>query len=228
MKSLRKREVIGFLALTFMLTGLYMAFIYAPTDANMGDVQRIFYFHVSSAWVAFLAFFLVFLASILYLRSRSRRWDILAYCSAEIGVVLTTLALITGSIWARPIWYTWWTWDSRLTTTLVLWLIYVAYLMLRAYSEGSRGARFAAVFAIIGFFDVPIVFMSIRWWRVQHPGPVIAAGANGGGLAPPMLYTMFVCLAAFTLFFIYLLLLRIELEKIKDEIEHFKTTSGGS
>jgi len=221
MKSLRKREVIGFLALTFMLTGLYMAFIYAPTDANMGDVQRIFYFHVSSAWVAFLAFFLVFLASILYLRSRSRRWDILAYCSAEIGVVLTTLALITGSIWARPIWYTWWTWDSRLTTTLVLWLIYVAYLMLRAYSEGSRGARFAAVFAIIGFVDVPIVFMSIRWWRVQHPGPVIGGGEEAG-LAPPMLYTLFVSLAAFTLFFIYLLLLRTKLETIEDEIDHLK------
>lgn len=204
-----------------MLASICMVFIYAPTDKNLGDVQRIFYFHVSSAWIAFLAFFLVFLASILYLKSKSRRWDILALSSAEIGVLLTSLALITGSIWARPIWYTWWTWDIRLTTTLVLWLIYVAYLMLRFYSEGSRGARFAAVFAILGFVDVPIVFMSIRWWRTQHPGPVIGGG-KGTGLAPPMLYTLFVCLAAFTLLFIYLLLLRTKLETIKDKIEYFK------
>ncbi|MFQ6066833.1 MAG: cytochrome c biogenesis protein CcsA, partial [bacterium] len=125
------------------------------------------------------------------------------------------------SIWAKPIWYTWWTWDARLSTTLVLWLIYVAYLMLRSYTKGSRGARFAAVFAILGFVDVPIVFMSIRWWRTQHPGPVIGGG-KGAGLAPPMLYTLFVCLAAFTLLFIYLLLIRTKLEKIKDEIDHLK------
>ncbi|MFQ5834492.1 MAG: cytochrome c biogenesis protein [bacterium] len=221
MRSLEKRDLIGYLSLVLMLAALYMVFIYAPTDRNLGDVQRIFYFHVSSAWIAFLAFFLVFLASILYLKEGTRKWDILAYGSAEIGVILTSLVLITGSIWAKPIWYTWWTWDARLTTTLVLWLIYVAYLMLRSYTEGSRGARFAAVFAILGFVDVPIVFMSIRWWRTQHPGPVIGGG-KGAGLAPPMLYTLFVCLAAFTLLFIYLLLLRTKLETIKDEIDHLK------
>jgi len=221
MRLAKSREVIGYLSLVFMLAAIYMVFIYAPPDKNLGDIQRIFYFHVSSAWIAFLAFFLVFVASILYLKSRSRRWDILAHSSAEIGVILTTLVLITGPIWARPIWYTWWTWDIRLTTTLVLWLIYVAYLMLRSYSEGSRGARFAAVFAILGFLDVPIVFMSIRWWRTQHPGPVIGGGEEAG-LASPMLYTLFVSLAAFTLLFIYLLLLRTKLETIEDEIDHLK------
>lgn len=221
MRLAKSREVIGYLSLVFMLAAIYMVFIYAPPDKNLGDIQRIFYFHVSSAWIAFLAFFLVFLASILYLKSRSRRWDILAHSSAEIGVILTTLVLITGPIWAKPIWYTWWTWDIRLTTTLVLWLIYVAYLMLRSYTEGSRGARFAAVFAILGFLDVPIVFMSIRWWRTQHPGPVIGGGEEAG-LATPMLYTLFVSLAAFTLLFIYLLLLRTKLETIKDEIDHLK------
>ncbi len=221
MRLPKSREVIGYLSLVFMLAAIYMVFIYAPPDKNLGDIQRIFYFHVSSAWIAFFAFFLVFVASILYLKSRSRRWDILAHSSAEIGVILTTLVLITGSIWARPIWYTWWTWDIRLTTTLVLWLIYVAYLMLRSYSEGSRGARFAAVFAILGFLDVPIVFMSIRWWRTQHPGPVIGGGEEAG-LATPMLYTLFVSLAAFTLLFIYLLLLRTKLETIEDEIDHLK------
>ncbi len=226
MKLFRKRDLIGYLSLAFMVTAIYMVFIYAPPDVTLGEVQRIFYFHVSSAWIAFLAFFLVFLASILYLKSRSRRWDILASSSAEIGVILTTLVLITGSIWAKPIWNTWWTWDSRLTTTLVLWLIYVAYLMLRSYSEREQGARFAAVFAIVGFLDVPIVFMSIRWWRTQHPGPVIAT--SEGGLALPMLYTLLVSLAAFTLFFVYLLLVRIELEKIQDEIENLKIKSGES
>ena len=221
MRLAKSREAIGYLSLVFMLAAIYMVFIYAPPDKNLGDIQRIFYFHVSSAWIAFLAFFLVFVASILYLKSRSRRWDILAHSSAEIGVILTTLVLITGPIWARPIWYTWWTWDIRLTTTLVLWLIYVAYLMLRSYSEGSRGARFAAVFAILGFLDVPIVFMSIRWWRTQHPGPVIGGGEEAG-LATPMLYTLFVSLAAFTLLFIYLLLLRTKLETIEDEIDHLK------
>lgn len=221
MRLPKNREVIGWLSLVFMLVSIYMVFIYAPPDKTLGQVQRIFYFHVSCAWIGFLAFFLVFLASILYLRGRNRRWDILAYSSAEIGVILTSLVLITGSIWAKPIWYTWWTWDARLTTTLVLWLIYVAYLMLRSYTEGSRGARFAAVFAIIGFVDVPIVFMSIRWWRTQHPGPVIAGG-KGAGLALPMTYTLFVCLAAFTLFFSYLLLLRTKLESIKDEIDYLK------
>jgi heme exporter protein C len=221
MRLLKNRETIGWLSFGFMLVSVYMVFIYAPPDKELGDLQRIFYFHVSSAWIAFLAFFLVFLASILYLKERARRWDILAYGSAEIGVLLTSLVLITGSIWAKPIWYTWWTWDARLTATLVLWLIYVAYLMLRSYTEGSRGARFAAVFAILGFVDVPIVFMSIRWWRTQHPGPVIGEG-KGAGLAPPMLYTLFVCLVAFTLLFIYLLLLRTKLETIKDEIDHLK------
>ena len=221
MKLLKNREVIGWLTFVFMLASIYMVFVYAPTDKNLGDVQRIFYFHVSSAWIAFLAFFLVFLASILYLKKKTRKWDILALSSAEIGVLLTSLVLITGPIWAKPIWYTWWTWDARLTTTLVLWLIYVAYLMLRSYSEGSRGSNFAAVFAILGFVDVPIVFMAIRWWRTQHPGPVIGGG-EGAGLPPAMLYTLFVSLAAFTLLFIYLLLLRTKLETIKDEIEYFK------
>jgi len=221
MRLPKNREAIGYLSLVFMLAAIYMVFIYAPPDKKLGEIQRIFYFHVSSAWIAFLAFFLVFLASILYLKSRSRRWDILAHSSAEIGVILTTLVLITGPIWAKPIWYTWWTWDARLTTTLVLWLIYVGYLMLRSYTEGSRGARFAAVFAILGFLDVPIVFMSIRWWRTQHPGPVIGGGEEAG-LAPPMLYTLFVSLAAFTLLFIYLLLLRTKLETIEDEIDHLK------
>ena len=165
--------------------------------------------------------FLVFLAGIMYLKTRSPKWDILGSSSAEIGVLLTSLALITGSIWARPIWGTWWTWDARLTTTLVLWLIYVAYLMLRSYTEGPRGARFAAVFAILGFIDVPIVFISIRWWRTQHPGPVIGGGEEAG-LASAMLFTLFMSLIGFTLLFVYLLLLRTKLKTIQSDINYLK------
>jgi len=225
MKLNRVRDLIGYSSAVLIFVAVYMVFMYAPADVELGDVQRIFYFHVSSAWIAFLAFFVVFLASIVYLKTKSHYWDIIAHSSAEIGVLLTTAALITGAIWARPIWGTWWTWDSRLTTTLVLWLIYVAYLMLRSQSEKEQGARFAAVFAIIGFIDVPVVFMSIRWWRTQHPGPVLAAG-EGGGLHPAMLETLLVSVGAFTLLFIYLLLLRAELQIIADDIERLKTSPG--
>lgn len=202
-----------------MLVGLYMAILYAPTEKTMGDVQRIFYFHVPSAWVAFLAFFLVFTSSLLYLFRGTKRWDTLAAASAEVGVIFCTLVLITGPIWARPIWGIWWTWDARLTLTLVLWLIYVGYLMLRHYiAEPERRATFSAVVGIMGFIDVPIVYFSIRWWRTQHPQPVIAGGSDSG-LAPPMLQTLLVCLAAFTLLFITLLRKRTRIERMQDELQ---------
>jgi len=192
-----------------------MAFIYAPTERFMGDVQRIFYFHVPLAWVGFLAFFIVFVASIQFLRRGSARWDHLAYSAAEIGTMFTTLVLITGSLWARPVWGTWWTWDPRLTTSLILWLIYVAYLVVRSYAEGARGARFAAVVGIVGFFDVPIVYLSIYWWRTLHPGPIIQTG----GLEPSMLYTLLVSLAAFTVLFGVLLRYRLRLRHIEAAVE---------
>lgn len=205
-----------------MLIALYFAFIYAPTESTMGDVQRIFYFHVPSAWVAFLAFFFVFLSSIFFLRTNQRKWDRLAVSSAEVGVLFITIVLLTGPLWAKPIWNTFWTWDARLTTSFILWLIYIAYLMLRKYtSEQERGARFAAVFGIIGFIDVPIVYMSIRWWRTLHPSPVIAGG-EGSGLAPEMVTTLMVCLAAFTLLFSTLLLLRYQSINLSEQVEKLK------
>ena len=204
----------GALFISFV-AALYAAFVYAPTEAVQGDVQRIFYFHVSLAWLAYLSFFVVFLSSILYLWKRSTRWDIWARCSAEIGVVLTTLVLITGSLWGRPIWGTWWTWDARLTTTLILWAIYVVYLMLRAYStDRIRGARYGAVLGIIGFADVPIVQMSVVWWRTLHPQPVIEEGA----LPAQMLYALLVSLFAFTLFYIFMMRQRLRIEWLKEEL----------
>ena len=174
----------------------------------MGEVQRIFYFHVGSAWTAFLAFFFVFLGGVLYLIKKNLFWDYLAAASAEVGVVFTTIVLVTGPIWARPVWNTWWPWgDPRVTTTLVLWLIYVAYLILRSsLGEGEKRARFSAVFGIIGFIDVPIVWLSIRWWRTIHPVVITRTGAN---LEPEMFQAMMVSVAAFTVFFVALTCLRL-------------------
>ena len=209
--------ILGPLALLTMLAAIYMALVWVPPDAAMGNFQRIFYFHVPSAWVAFLSFFVTFLGGLLYLRTRDFRWDILGVSSAEVGVVFTTIALVTGSIWAKPIWGTWWTWDPRLTTTLVLWFIYVSYLILRKnVDDPSRRASLAAVVGIVGFVDVPIVFMSIRWWRTIHP--VVFEG-DGIQVAPVMMAALLVSLAAFTVFYAYLLTVRAALERAQIEVE---------
>ncbi|MBD3308225.1 cytochrome C assembly protein [candidate division KSB3 bacterium] len=206
-----------------MALALYMVFFYAPTEKTMGVVQRIFYFHVSLAWIAFLAFFLVMIASIGYLVTKKTRWDVWAYASAEIGTLFCTLVLITGSLWAKPIWNTWWTWDMRLTTTLVLWLMYVGYLMLRNYTEGERGAKYGAVFGIIAFIDVPFVYFSIRWWRTLHPAPVIA-GDTDSGLESAMLTTLFVCLITFMGLFFYLLQQRVMITHMQHDMEKIRRT----
>lgn len=212
------RWLLG-LSLVLMIAALYLIFIYVPTEETMGVVQRIFYFHVPLAWVSFLAFFIVFLGSILYLWKRNSKWDIMASSSAEVGAVFTTLFLITGSIWAKPIWGVWWTWSPRLTTAMILWLIYLAYLLVRAYaSDDQRGARFAAIVGIIGFIDVPIVALAITLWRTQHPGPVVFTN----GLAPPMLLTLLVSLAAFTALYLILVTQVAGLKKDRDEVMRLK------
>jgi heme exporter protein C len=226
MRMSKTRDTTGVLltvlAFVALMAGLTMALLYAPTEATMGDVQRIFYFHVPAAWVAFLAFLVVFVFSLAYLLRREKKWDIIAASSAEVGVLFCSLVLITGPIWAKPAWGVWWTWDARLTLTLVLWLIYVAYIMLRHYmADPERRATFAAVLGVIGFIDVPLVYFSIRWWRTQHPQPVMAGGEDSG-LEPPMLATLLVCLAAFTLLFIVLLRLRARMLALRDEIDHLQ------
>jgi len=199
-----------------MVVALFFALIYAPTEATMGDLQRIFYFHVPSAWVGFLAFTIVFVASIQWLRTKKTFWDALAASAAEVGIMFTTLALMTGSLWAKPAWGAWWDWDPRLTTTLMLWLVYVSYLMLRSAVENpSQRASLSAVVGIVGFLDVPIVLMSIRWWRTIHP---VVLSASSFDLDGSMLATLLVCLGAFTLLMIYLLKLRLKLELQRIEI----------
>ncbi len=216
-RVVRSNALLG-LSFALMVTALYLVFAYVPTEKEMGIVQRIFYLMVPVAWLSLLSFLIVFIGSILYLRKRESKWDILAHSSAEVGVVFTTLALITGAIWAKPIWGVWWTWEPRLTATLVLWLIYLSYLMVRSFAaEESQGARFAAVVGIVGFVDIPIIALATTLWRGMHPGPVIFQG----GLASPMLLTLLVSIAAFTMLYFCLLGRRIELREAEAEIEKF-------
>ena len=217
--SLSNMRAVLILWLALMVASLYLIFIYVPTEASMGVVQRIFYWHIPLAWNAFLAFFVVFVFSILYLVKREPKWDRVASSSAHIGVVFTTLAIIAGSLWAKPIWGVWWTWDPRLTATLILWLIYVAYMLVRSYVPNSeQGARFGAVIGIVGFLDVPIVALAITLWPTEHPQPVIFSG----GLAPSMLLTLLVSIAAFTVLYVFMLLQRINLKNAQNEVKRIK------
>ena len=208
---------VGFV---LMMAALYMVFLFVPTEKHTGIVQRIFYFHVPVAWVSFLAFFITFIFSILYLWKREMKWDSIACSSAGIGIIFTTLVLITGPIWAKPVWGIWWTWDARLTTSLVLWLIYVAYLLVRSFAtEPARGARFSAVIGIVGFIDVPIVFLTVKLWRTQHPTTIIFEG----GLTTPMLMTLLVCIAAFTVLYILLTIQSANLKSMENEVKRLKS-----
>lgn len=217
-KRLRDSILFG-LGLALMIAALYMVFIYVPTEEHTGIIQRIFYFHVPVAWVAFLAFFITFIFSILYLWKRETKWDAIAHASAEIGVLFTSLVLITGPIWAKPVWGIWWTWDARLTTSLVLWLIYIAYLLVRSFAtESARGARYGAVVGIVGFIDVPVVFIAVSLWRTQHPTTIIFEG----GLTTPMLMTLVVCVAAFTVLYVLLTIQSANLKAMQVKIERLR------
>ena len=190
--------ILAIVTAVLLSFALYAALVIAPTEQTMGNVQRIFYYHVPSAWVAFELFLINFIASVFYLVRRSAKADILALVTAEVGVVFCTVVLITGPIWARPVWGIWWTWDLRLTLTLVLWLIYVSYLVLRRFSTSSQTPLLAAVLAVFGALDVPLVYFSIWFFRTQHPAPVIG---GGGSLDPRMAWVLlynwiaFMCLA---------------------------------
>lgn len=217
-------NLLGGISFVLIIAALYAAFLYAPTEAVMGDVQRIFYFHLPCALTAFVAFGVVCAASILYLRTKKKEWDILAASSAELGVMFCSLVLITGPIWARPIWGVWWTWDSRLTTTLILWLVYVAYLMLRTYGgDYSQSTRFAAILGILGFLDVPLIHLSVLWWRTLHPQAVFFNRKGlGAGLDPAMLKALLVSLTAFLFLYTFLLAKAVSLEVARDELDQLK------
>ena len=211
--------VFQLLTYVLMLLALYTIFIYAPVEKTMGVIQKIFYIHVPSAFLAYLAFFITFIASIIYLYRKDPKWDTVAHCAVETGVIFCTIVLITGPIWARPIWNVWWTWDPRLTTTLILWFTYVAYLMLRRSVKVNQRANLAAVFGIIGFINVPITFFSIRLWRTIHPVVITSRGLNMSG---PMKFSLIITFIAFCFLFFSLLISRIRLERLKMNIEEIK------
>ena len=212
----RPFTILAVLTAALLSWGLYGALVTAPTEQTMGDVQRIFYYHVPSAWTAFCLFFVNLVASIAYLARRNPKADALALASAEVGVVFCTIVLVTGPIWARPVWGIWWTWDLRLTLTLVLWLIYVSYLILRRFSSSGQTPVMAAVLAVLGALDVPLVYFSIWFFRTQHPQPVMG---GGGSIDPRMLHVFFINLAAFSCFGALVCWSRYRLEVVRREVE---------
>jgi len=212
------------LAGTLALLGkaFYQAMYVAPTEATMGDIQRIFYYHFPSAMMTFLFFFISFIASIVYLAFRHRdplramNADALALAAAEVGVVFCTAVLIQGPLWARPVWGIWWTWDVRLTSTLVLWLIYLSYLLLRRFSDSAQAPVLAAVLAIFGALDIPLVYFSIWFFRTQHPQPVIG---GGGSIDPRMWRVLLINWMAFLCFALLMGWSRYRLETMRREVE---------
>ncbi len=211
---MRVQTVLGAAAVLLLALGAYIGLIASPPDAFQGQYVRIMYAHVPNAWVAYVAFAITFGASTLYLWKRVPAYDHVAHSAAELGVLFTGLALATGSIWGRPVWGTWWTWDARLVTTAVLFLIYTGVLLVRGLTDDpQRGARVAAVLAIIGFLDVPVIHYSVVWFRTLHQPASITRGDIK--MAPPMLAALMISLLAFTVLFAYLLSLRVQLARLE-------------
>ena len=211
---------LGILTAILMVVTLYLALIWSPPERTMlGNSVRILYFHAPAAWTAYLSFGVVALASVFYLWRRTRIWDIIALASVEIGVLLTTLTLLSGMAWGQVIWGVPWTWDARLTSTLILWLIYVGYLMLRAsVDDPERRARLSAILGIVGALDIPIIHFAVLWWRTLHPAP-IAVRPGGPAMDPPLVTALMVSMVAFTVLYAYLMTARVQLELTRDAAE---------
>jgi heme exporter protein C len=215
-----KKQVLAAMVVFFLIgAAAYGAFFIAPTERTMGPVQRIFYLHVPSAWTGLTAFFICFVANLLYVFRRQPQWDWLSVSAAEVGMVFTTVVLVSGPIWAHPVWGIWWTWDARLTSTFILWLLYACFLLLRTLvEEPDRRALFSALFGIFAFIDVPLVFGSIRWWRTQHPQPVVMGG-SGSGLDPTMWKVLFFSWFAMLALMALLLRARYLMEAARSQLE---------
>jgi heme exporter protein C len=218
--------LLTILSILLFLGALGMVFIYAPLEALMNYVQKIFYFHISNAWVGMLGFIVAAIAGVIYLVKKDLKWDIVEKAAVEISLVFFFIAIVTGSIWAKPSWGTFWTWDARLTTAAILELIYLAYLLLRqGIDDPERRARFSAVYTLIGAVSVPITFLSIRIWQTIHP-VVIGQGGSGTqgsfGMTPPMVITMFFCLGTFSVIFVTLLWHRVRLGFLSEKVDQIK------
>src|SRR5216684_1655658 len=222
-----KRVLLGAAAVLLVIAAAYAAFFVAPEERTMGVLQRIFYFHVSCAWAGLTAFSVGFLGNLLYVWKRREKYDGLGVACAEVGLAFTTVVLITGPIWAKPAWGIYWTWDARLTSTFILWLLYISYLLLRTLvEEADRRALLSALFGIFAFIDVPIVFGAIRWWRTQHPAPVIMGGANSG-LDPAMRPAFWLAVLAMHVFMTFLIAERYGLENMRGEVEMLRQEAEG-
>jgi len=219
-------RILIIISIPMVIIALYLTFVYTPVERQMGVVQKIFYFHVGSAWNAFLAFFVVGFFSVLYLITRKRSYDMIAKVSAEIGVVFTIIVLTTGPIWARSAWNTWWTWEPRLTTTLILLFIYIAYIMVQSLElEWQKKARLSSVLGIIGALMVPVVYMSIHWWE-SNLHPVIGEDMDGGkssALEPSMLFTLIFTVFTMTLVYIIFMQKDLYIEKLKLHVSKLKS-----
>jgi heme exporter protein C len=206
---------------------LYGAFLHAPRERVMGDIQRIFYFHASAGLVCFFAFAVTCVASIAYLVTRRRWWDTVGLASTEAGMLLCTIVLLTGPLWARPVWGTYWTWEARLTTSLVLWLIYAAYLMVRRYTDDpDQQARFAAVVGIVGFLDVPLVYWSVNIWRGHHP--IVLKASGGGGLDPTMRQVFLAGILTYFALYGCLMALRVPIGRDEEELRLLRESAASA
>ncbi|MDP6421917.1 MAG: cytochrome c biogenesis protein CcsA [SAR202 cluster bacterium] len=202
-------------ATVMMAVTLYLVFLWVPTELNLGVSQRIFYFHVPLGWIGMMSIVIVAIASLMHLFTRNDKWDSLAYATAELGVVFASLIIVTGAVWAKPVWGVWWTWDAKLTTTLVLWFIYVGYLMIRAYGPmGGQGKRFASAIALIGAVDTIPIYMATEWWNTAHPERNVPSDIDGS-----MVLTLMVSLLTFTLLYAYILWERYSLKRAESELD---------
>jgi len=216
-------KILTILSALFFLAALAMVFLYAPLEETMNYVQKVFYFHIATAWVGMLGFMAAAVAGVVYLLRHDRKWDLLEMAAIEISLVFFLITIMLGSIWARPVWNTWWTWDPRLTTAAIVELVYLACLLLRqGIDDPERRARFSAVYTLVGSLSVPIAFLSIRLFRTIHPVVIGNAGANGQGsfaMTSSMLASMFVCLFTFSVIFVTLLWHRLRLENLVVAVE---------
>lgn len=224
--SPRALFVLNWISALLMLVASWMVFFYAPLEAVMGQVQRVFYFHVASGWLGMASYSVALIAAIAYLRSSKSKWDVLGLAAVEVGLVYSLINILSGSIWARPAWNTWWTWDPRLVTATVMELVFLAYLMLRqGIEEPERRARFGAVYAILGFVTVPLTYYSIRIWRTIHP-VVIGSGnpaAEGSfDMTATMLQTFMFALLTFTVFGATILWHRYRLGQLQAQVEDMR------
>jgi heme exporter protein C len=218
MTARRGERLLGWVTLAAVCVSAVMSLAVAPSDAEQGDVQRLMYIHVPAAWLAYLSFTVVFVGSVAYLVTRRSRWDRVAAASAEVGVLFTALTIVLGALWGKPVWGAWWTWDPRLTTTAILLLIYVGYLAVRRLADSpARRARWAAVVGVVGFVDVPVVHLSVTWWRSLHQQATVAR-LGGPTIEGTMLAALLMAVFAFTVLYLYLVSMRLRVGRLEDRV----------